>query len=103
MQYNFMLYFVHYTQHLNQLETMRNIGDVPSLSMLEYTKLNPGMEALQASEQEIGNIAPECYNEDGVYTRLCTQFSWGSRYNVPFKHSSDSQSAIAATLGKFGN
>ena len=103
MQYNFMLYFVHYSQHLNQLETMRNIGDIPSLSMLEYTKLNPGMETLQASEQEIGNIAPDCYNEEGVYTRLCTQFSWGSRYNVPFKHSSDSQSAIAATLGKFGN
>jgi len=103
MQYNFMLYFVHYTAHLNQLETMRNIGDINSLSMLEYYKLNPGMETLQASEQEIGNIAPECYVEDGVYTRLCTQFSWGSRYNVPFKHSSDSQSAIAATLGKFGN
>ena len=90
MQYNFMLYFVHYAQHLDQLETMRNIGDIPSLSMMEYTKLNPGMETLQASEQEIGNIAPECYNEEGVYTRLCTQFSWGSKYNVPFKHSSDS-------------
>jgi len=72
MQYNFMLYFVHYTQHLNQLETMRNIGDINQLSMLEYYKLNPGMETLQASEQEIGNIAPESYVEDGVYTRLCT-------------------------------
>jgi hypothetical protein len=103
MQYNFMLYFVHYTQHLNQLETMRNIGDINSLSMMEYYKLNPGMEMLQASEQEIGNISPECYVEEGVYTRLCTQFSWGSRYNVPFKHSSDSQSAVAATLKKSGN
>ena len=103
MQYNFMLYFVHYTQHMNQLETMRNIGDISSLSMLEYWKLNPGFETLQASEQEIGNIAPESYVEEGVYTRLCTQFSWGSRYNVPFKHSSDTQSAVAATLGKFGN
>jgi hypothetical protein len=46
MQYNFMLYFVHYTQHLNQLETMRNIGDINSLSMLEFYKLNPGMETL---------------------------------------------------------
>ncbi len=103
MQYNFMLYFVHYTQHLNQLETMRNIGDINQLSMLEYYKLNPGMETLQSSEQEIGNIAPESYVEDGMYTRLCTQFSWGSRYNVPFKHSSDTQSSVAATLGKFGN
>ena len=103
MQYNFMLYFVHYSQHLNQLETMTNVGDIQQMSMLEYFKLNPGMESLQLSEQEIGNIAPESYVEDGVYTRLCTQFSWGSRYNVPFKHSSDTQSAVAATLGKFGN
>ena len=103
MQYNFMLYFVHYAQHLDQLETMRNIGDINQMSMLEWTKLNPGLETLAQSEQEIGNISPECYVEEGVYTRLCTQFSWGSRYNVPFKHSSDSQSAVAATLGKFGN
>ena len=103
MQYNFMLYFVHYTQHLDQLETMRNIGDINALSMLEFYKLNPGLDSLQASEQEIGNIAPESYVEDGVYTRLATQFSWGSRYNVPFKHSSDTTSAVAATLGKFAN
>jgi hypothetical protein len=103
MQYNFMLYFVHYAQHLDQLETMRNIGDIPSLSMLEWMKLNPGHEMLMMSEQEIGNIAPDSYHEEGVYTRLCTQFSWGSKYNVPFKHSSDTQSAVAATLGKFGN
>jgi len=28
MQYNFMLYFVHYSGHLDQLEVMRNIGDL---------------------------------------------------------------------------
>ena len=82
---------------------MHNIGDINKVSMLEWFKLNPGLETLHASEQEIGNVAPECYNEEGVYSRLCTQFSWGSRYNVPFKHSSDTTSAIAATLGKFGN
>ena len=71
------------------------------LSLLEYYKLNPGLETLQMCEQEIGNVAPESYIEDGIYTRLCTQFSWGSRYNVPFKHSSDTTSAVAATLGKF--
>jgi hypothetical protein len=26
--YNFMLYLSHYTGHLEQLETMRNIGDL---------------------------------------------------------------------------
>ena len=103
MQYNFMLYFVHYMQHLQQLETMHNVGDITKMSLLEWYKLNPGLETLAASEQEIGNCAPESYNEEGYYTRLCTQFSWGSKYNVPFKHSSDTTSAIAATLGKFGN
>ena len=66
MQYNFMLYFVHYAQHLDQLETMRNIGDISQMSMLEYNKHNPGIETLQLCEQEIGNISPECYVEDGV-------------------------------------
>ena len=103
MQYNFMLYFVHYTQHLQQLETMHNVGDITKMSLLEWYKLNPGLETLSAMEQEIGNCAPESYHEEGYYTRLCTQFSWGSKYNVPFKHSSDTTSAIAATLGKFGN
>jgi len=103
MQYNFMLYFVHYTQHLDQLETMRNIGDINEMSLMEFYKHNIGLDTLQLSEQEIGNIAPECYVEEGVYSRLCTQFSWGSRYNAPFKHSSDTTSAVAATLGKFGN
>lgn len=102
MNYNFMLYFVHYTAHLDQLETMRNIGDVTKMSNLEWSKNNPGIDVLAQTEQEIGNIAPECYHEDGVYTRLATQFSWGSRYITPFKHSQDTTSCVAATLGKFG-
>ena len=44
MQYNFMLYFVHYAAHLNQLETMRNLGDLQSVSMLEMLTLMPGTE-----------------------------------------------------------
>ena len=50
MQYNFMLYFVHYTAHLDQLETMRNIGDVTKLSNLEAAHLVPEVETLQASQ-----------------------------------------------------
>ena len=50
MQYNFMLYFVHYTGHLDQLETMRNLGDVSQLSWLEMVKHSPGLEVLQASQ-----------------------------------------------------
>ena len=72
MQYNFMLYFVHYAGHLDQLETMRNIGDLQQMSLLEMVKLMPGAEELSATNQEIGNLAPEDYNEDGVFTRVCT-------------------------------
>ncbi len=102
MQYNFMLYFVHYSAHLEQLETMRNIGDVNSLSNYEVSQLMTGWDTLHASQQEIANIAPEDYTENGVFTRLCTQFAWGSRYNPPFSHSSDALNAVSATLGKLG-
>ena len=100
MQYNFMRYFVHFSGHLDQIETMRNIGDINQMSMLEMVKLIPGAEVLQSSQQEIANLSPEDYNEDGVFTRLCTQFSWGSRYCPPFNHSQDAINGIAATLGK---
>ena len=103
MQYNFMLYFVHYSIHLDQMETVRNVGDVAEMSMLEMIKNAPEVTTAAAMEQEIGNFAPESYVEDGVFTRLCTQFSWGSRYNSPFVHSAESQSCVATTLGKFGN
>lgn len=46
MQYNFMLYFVHFSGHLDQIETMRNIGDLNQMSMLEMVKLMPGAEEL---------------------------------------------------------
>ena len=103
MEYNFMLYFVHYVGHLDQLETMTNLGDVSKLSMLELMKYSPGMDSMGSMNQEIGNLSPEDYNEDGFYTRLCTQFSWGTRYTPPFTHSNDVLNCVAATLGKFGN
>ena len=100
--YNFMLYMAHYAGHLDQIETMRNIGDIQEMSMLEMLKLMPGVESLQHAEQEIGNIAPESHVEDGIYTRIITQFAWGSRYNPPFVHSSDALNAVVATLAKLG-
>lgn len=100
--YNFMLYLSHYAGHLEQLETIRNIGDLQEMSMVEMLHLMPGTEALQAAKQETGDIAPEDYVEDGIYTRLCTQFSWGSRYNPPFVHSSDALNAVVATMAKLG-
>ncbi len=70
--------------------------------MLEMLHLMPGTESLQAAEQEIGNLAPESYVEDGIYTRVCTQVSWGTRYLPPFTHSSDALNAVVATLAKLG-
>ena len=71
-QYNYALYWAHYTGHLEQIETVRNIGDVNEMSMVEMLHMMPGTESLQAQEQEIGNMSPECYVEDGIFTRLCT-------------------------------
>ena len=33
--YNFMLYLSHYLSHLDQLETVRNIGDINEMSEME--------------------------------------------------------------------
>jgi hypothetical protein len=100
--YNFMLYLAHYSGHLEQLETMRNIGDVQEMSTLEMVHLMPGTETLGAINQELGNISPEDYVEDGIFSRICTQFSWGSRYNPAFSHSSDALNAVVATTAKLG-
>ena len=40
--------------------------------MLEMLNYMPGMDTLGSINQEIANISPEDYNEDGVYTRVCT-------------------------------
>lgn len=100
--YNFMLYLTHYANHMDQLETLRNIGDIQELSMMEMSHLNPGLDTLHSMQAEIGNLSPNDEVEDGIFTRLCTQFSMGSRYNPPFVHSSDSLNAVVATLAKLG-
>ena len=46
LQYNFMLYFMHYTSHLETLETIRNIGDMNAISVQEMIKLMPEAEVL---------------------------------------------------------
>ena len=102
MQYNFMLYFAHYQGHLDQLEVMRNIGDIMQMSSMEMVSLMPGNDTMISSNWEIANLAPEDYHENGIYTRLCTQFAWGSRYMPPFQHSSDALNCVAATMGKMG-
>ena len=100
--YNFALYLSHYMGHLDQLETVRNIGDLNEMSMMEMLHLMPGADALASINYEMGNISPEDYVEDGIFTRICTQFAWGSRYNPPFVHSSDTLNAVVATMAKLG-
>jgi hypothetical protein len=56
--YNFMLYMSHYSGHLEQLETMRNVGDIQEMSMLEMMHLMPGTDTLGSIQQELGNLAP---------------------------------------------
>ena len=48
--YNTALYLAHYIGHLDQIETVRNIGDITEMSMLELVHMMPGMESLQASQ-----------------------------------------------------
>ena len=69
---------------------------------MEMLELSPGLDTLRTGEQEIANLSPDDYIEDSVYTRICTQFSWGTRYVPPFTHSSDALNAVVATMAKLG-
>jgi hypothetical protein len=70
--YNFALYLTHYNAHLDQIETVRNIGDLDQMSMLEMLHLMPGTDTIGSINYEIGNMAPDDYVEDGIFTRICT-------------------------------
>jgi hypothetical protein len=102
MTYNYHLWLVHYLSHLDSIETLNNIGDPTMLSVQEMTELMPEIDQLNAAQQEIGNLSPQDAVENPIVVRLATQFSWGSRYNPPFVHSTDSINSITATMGKTG-
>jgi hypothetical protein len=73
--------------------------DFADYEMMQY---HQGVNELHQAEVEMGNLSPESYNEDGMFSRICTQFSWGTRYNPPFVHSSNAINAVTSTLGKLG-
>lgn len=50
MHYNYNLWMVHYLMHLDQIETLHNIGDPTELSRMEMAELFP--EAEQYSSQQ---------------------------------------------------
>jgi hypothetical protein len=41
MHYNYNLWMAHYLMHLDQIETLHNIGDVTMLGRMEMTELFP--------------------------------------------------------------
>lgn len=102
MQYNYNLWFSHYLLHLDQIETLHNIGDPTELSMLEMSELHPGADVHASATQETGNLAPQDIVENSLPVRISTQFSWGSRYSPPFTHSNDSITSVVASLAKLG-
>ena len=102
MAYNYELWMAHYLMHLDQVETLHNIGDVTELSKMEMAELFPDCDAYTSQQQEIGNLSPQDLVENSQVVRLATQFSWGSRYCPPFVHSNDSVSCVVATLAKLG-
>ena len=50
MQYNYNLWMVHYLFHLEQIETLHNIGDTNELSKLEMTELFPAAELYTSTQ-----------------------------------------------------
>ena len=70
--YNYVLWMVHYTGHLQFLETLNALGNYGDLSEQEVMKYTPEVDLTFQMEIEIGNIAPECYVENGIATRIAT-------------------------------
>ena len=102
MHYNYNLWMAHYLLHLDQIETLHNIGDVTMVGRMEMTELFPYTTTYNSMQQEIGNLAPQDLVENPLTVRIATQFSWGSRYCPPFVHSNDSISSVVSTLSKLG-
>lgn len=102
MQYNYFLWMTHYLSHLDQIETLHNIGDPTELGFMEMRELYPEVANLNDGHAEIGNMAPSDVVENPLPVRIATQFSWGSRYCPPFSHSNDSITSVVASLAKLG-
>ena len=100
--YNFYLHMVHFLNHLDHIEMLTNVGDVTQMSVLEILQRTRSEEMQQQAQFEFGNMAVSSRVEHGIYSRICTQFSWGSRSLPPFVHSSDAINGVVATLGKLG-
>ena len=56
--YNELLWHKHHEMHLNQIETMENIGDISKVSYGEVSKYLPSAMEDHDNQSEIGNISP---------------------------------------------
>ena len=100
--YNYALWMSHYFNHVSFREGTTNLGDVSDMSNKEMLRHAPQIDTLNTMNMEVGDITPSDFVENGIATRIMSQFSWGSRVNPPFVHSSDTLNSVAATLGKLG-
>ena len=100
--YNYAVWMCHYVEHVTFMEGLTNLGDITDMSTKEILRHSPQIDLMNMMNFEIGDISSQDYIENGIATRIVTQFSWGSRINPPFIHSSDALSSVAATLGKLG-
>ena len=50
MHYNYNLWMVHYMMHLDQIETLHNVGDPTELSRMEMSELCPEAEQYQSMQ-----------------------------------------------------
>lgn len=88
--------------NLDTLEAFQAVGDASQLSMQEMINYHEYRANMQQGEFETGNIEMPFVDEENLYPRLVAQFSWASRLQVPFNHSSEVTSAVGTTLGKLG-
>ena len=66
--YNQALWTVHYLLHLNQMETLRNLGDPTELSINEWLHLNPAAETNPDWDLEIrDDVIEECNKYGGIH------------------------------------
>lgn len=50
MHYNYNLWMVHYLMHLDQIETLHNIGDPTELGKMEMTELYPCVDQYNSAQ-----------------------------------------------------
>ena len=72
MHYNYQLWLAHYSAHLEQIETLHNIGDPTELSAMEMSEFFPIADTYGSGQNEIGNFAPQDLEEDSIPVRIAT-------------------------------